>query len=73
MDTQSSPFITKTYVPVATQSIKAFEVPSDVAIDVLTDQFPSAQPGDYIQVDDAGTPLRAWTKSEFESTYVEQA
>lgn len=50
------------YVPLATQSKFAFVVPEHYSVDVDTDAFPAANPGDF-------TPVRAWTKAEFEALY----
>lgn len=66
-------FEIKTYVPITPPPVRAFEVPADVTIDVLTDQFPEAVAGDYIQVDEQDKPVRAWTKAEFEASYQLQA
>ena len=57
------------FVPRTNATVRAFRVPDNVSIDVLTDPYPAAQPGDYIQVDDNGTPTRAWTATEFEATF----
>lgn len=63
-----SAFTVQSYVPVTTP-IRAFVVPDNVAIDVLTDQFPGVGPGDYVQVDENDAPIRSWKKTEFEAAY----
>lgn len=61
----------RSYVPLATQSKFAAVVPADLNIDVITDQFPAAVPGDYIEYADAEgtTPVRAWAKAEFDALF----
>lgn len=63
-------FNVQTFLPRLTPSIRAIRIPAGITVDLVADDQPPFNAGDYLILDDNGEISRGMIASEFDGLYI---